>query len=378
MTQLQSHKQPSHEKKHVSQSQLELQALCRLFRSTGGSTDEYETSSWKQQTGWRALEQAARQPTDNLLARGTMETQFSLFGVTWERNHVVAIDLCANGLCGKIPSDIVHLRFLRTLKLRNNPKIRGTIPSGMYGMPHLRYCYLDGTSLEKTLPFQTAHSFQITQFHTSGTAATVCFLTTNTHGMIRWTADITKTEMFMMHSSLKALHERPKTQETEIKCNARNATGPERTAAAIKLQRIYRARIERTKFRTYLKSLFQRNFDLNTGVEYFVNARTGEATWEAPAFAREQQDLLDSKNDENQNSLSIADAWQSYDDGYGNTASLFVSVLLHSPSMSSMPLLSLADSCCGLDTSLCSTTGTASRASRPGSRQCSSAASTRS
>lgn len=334
MTQLESHEQPSrgkppsHEKKHVSQSQLELQALCRLFQATGGSTDEHETrSSWKKQTGWRALELAASQLTENLLARGTMETQFSLFGVTWERNHVVAIDLCANGLSGKIPSDIVHLRFLKTLKLRNNPKLRGTIPSGMYGMPHLRYCYLDGTSLEKTLPFQTAHSFQITQFHTSGsTAATMCFLTTNVHGTIRWTADASETEMFMMHSSLKALHERPKTQETEIKCNARNATGPERTAAATKLQRIYRARIERTKFRTYLKSLFQRNFDANTGLEYFVDARTGEATWEVPAFAREQQNLSgSSNNDENHNnSPSIADAWQPYDDGYGNTASRLV------------------------------------------------------
>lgn len=333
MTQLHSHEpphakqaQPSLEKKHVSQSQLEIQALCRLFRSTGGTSDEHESSSWKKQTGWRALEETARQPTENLLARGTMETQFPLFGVTWERNHVVAVDLCENGLCGKIPSDIVHLRFLKTLKLRNNPKLRGTIPTGMYTMPHLRYCYLDGTHLEKTLPFQTAHSFQITQFHTSGTAATVCFLTTSSHGTIRWTADTTETEMFMMHSSLKALHERPRTQETEIKCNARNATGPERTAAAITLQRIYRARIERTKFRAYVRSFFQRSFDPNTGLEYFVDSRTGEATWKAPTFIatprHTQQQLSDTNNDENQHSPNIADAWQPYEDGYGNTASL--------------------------------------------------------
>uniref|UniRef100_K3XA18 Uncharacterized protein n=1 Tax=Globisporangium ultimum (strain ATCC 200006 / CBS 805.95 / DAOM BR144) TaxID=431595 RepID=K3XA18_GLOUD len=244
--------------------------------------------------------------------------QFPLYGVVWERNHVVAIDLSENGLSGKLPSDIAHLRFLKTLKLRNNPKLVGAIPPEVYSMPHLQYCYLDGTKLEKTLPFQTAHSFQITRFHASGTAATVCFLTNFRNNQIRWTSDITESEMFMMHSSLKALHERPKTQETAIERNARNATGPERTEAVIKLQRIYRARIERTKFRKYLKSLFERKFDPSSGFEYFVDTRTGEASWEKPVFIKSPRDSGDN-NDELLGDQNIAEAWQPYDDGYGNT-----------------------------------------------------------
>lgn len=314
-----------HEKKHISQSQLEVQALCRLFRSTGGSSTDQEPSSWKKQTGWSALEHAAKQSSESLLVRGTMETQFPLDGVVWERNHVVAIDLSENGLSGRLPSDITHLRFLKTLKLRNNPKLMGCLPPGMYSMPHLRYCYLDGTKLEKTLPFQTAHSFQITHFHASGAAATVCFLTNNRNSQTRWTADITESEMFMMHSSLKALHERPATREAVIECNARNATGPERAAAAIKLQRIYRARIERSKFRKYLKSLFERNFDPNSGFEYFVDTRTGEASWEKPTFIasprNESKQLSDGNNDAIPSAQNAAAAWQPYDDGCGNTVS---------------------------------------------------------
>lgn len=326
---------PHEKKRHVSQSHLELQALYRLFRATGGAGDgsSVSGSSWKTQTGWPALESAAAKLAgDSLLARGTMATQFPLFGVTWERNHVVAIDLSSNGLCGKIPNDIAHLRFLQTLKLRDNPGLRGAVPESVCSMPHLRYCYLDGTGLQRTLPYETAHSLQITRFHASGTAATVCFITDNPHGHIRWTSDVTESEMFMMHSSLRALHERPKTQETTLAMNAHNATGPERTAAAIKLQRIYRARIERTKFRQYLQSLVHRAIDPSSGYEYFVDARTGEASWDAPAFfaaASQRKHHADNNNNSGEgsatdrgNSLSAADAWQPYDDGNGNTVRL--------------------------------------------------------
>lgn len=310
------------EKKHISQSQVELRALYRVYRSTGGATKEQLTSgSWKQHTGWIALEQAVKHPVENVLARGSMENQFPLFGVTWERNHVVAIDLSANGLSGRIPSDIAHLRSLKTLKLRNNTQLQGTIPEEMYTMTHLRYCYLDGTGLEKALPCQLAHSFQITQFHhaSSPAAATICYLTTSPHGHdVRWTADITDAEMFMMHTSLKALRERPKPSEVAIEVNGWNATGPERTAAATKLQRIYRARIERTKFKTYLKSLFQRCIDATSGLEYFVDSRTGEAAWERPAFVAPAQ--LEHRSDSNDvESQDAASEWQPCDDGNGNT-----------------------------------------------------------
>ncbi|TYZ63642.1 hypothetical protein PybrP1_009006 [[Pythium] brassicae (nom. inval.)] len=311
------------EKKHVPQSQLELRALYRVYRSTGGAATEHDTSSsWKQHTGWTALEQAVKHPVENVLARGSMENQFPLFGVTWERNHVVGIDLSENELSGRIPSDIALLRFLKTLKLRSNPRLRGPIPEEMYTMPHLRYCYLDGTGLEKALPCQSAHSFQVTQFHASGpAAATICYLTTTPHGHVRWTADITEAEMFMMHTSLKALRERPKPPEVAIAVNGRNATGPERTAAAIKLQRIYRARIERTKFKGYLKSLFQRCFDVTSGLEYFVDSRTGEAAWERPAFVASPRPdgRSDNNGAENRGAASVADLWQPYDDGNGNT-----------------------------------------------------------
>ncbi|KAF4317892.1 hypothetical protein BBO99_00007725 [Phytophthora kernoviae] len=256
----------------------------------------------------------------------------SVFGVKWERNHVVSIDLTGNRLTGKIPAEITELRFLTTFKLRNNPNLRGSLPLAIYSMPHLKYCYVDGTQLENVLPFNRAHSFQITQVQSGknpGTAiSTVQFSTgdenTKNDNLIRWIADLTEAEMYMVHTTLKKLHENanPQNHRQQIKCTAHNATGPERAAAATKLQRIYRARIERTKFRQFLKSLVEMAVDPATGCTYYINARTGSATWEKPKFLDPDVETTHKRPGElsiNNNSRDGSDAWKPYDDGNGNT-----------------------------------------------------------
>ncbi|KAL3667283.1 hypothetical protein V7S43_007515 [Phytophthora oleae] len=255
----------------------------------------------------------------------------SVFGVKWERNHVVVLDLSENGLTGEFPVDIVRLRFLTTLKIRNNTNLRGTLPQEIYSMPHLKYCYMDGTKIEKALPFNIAHSFQISQLklesgrYTRTTKSTVSFCTgyERTGSVIHWMADMTETEMEMVHSTLKKLHEDANGHKgrEQIKCTASNATGPERAAAAVKLQRIYRVRIERTKFRNFLRSLVEMKVDPATGSNYYVNARTGEATWEKPKFLGSDTQAhanIDSDNTSN-NALDERNAWKPYDAGNGNT-----------------------------------------------------------
>ncbi|KAG6612757.1 uncharacterized protein IUM83_03459 [Phytophthora cinnamomi] len=267
----------------------------------------------------------------------TMQAYFtSVFGVKWERNHVVAIDLSGNSLTGSFPAEIVQLRFLTTLKMRNNPNLRGTLPREIYSMPHLKFCYVDGTKIDHAMPYNIAHSFQITQLKPEmgravGSAiSTVRFCTGDSHtsNLIHWMADMTEAEMYMVHSSLKKLHESADPMaRRQIKCTASNATGPERAAAATKLQRIYRARIERTKFRNFLHSLVEMKIDPATGYTYYVNARTGEATWEKPKFLGSDTAIKSSVESSAENSGDggdIAgnngqDAWSPYDDGNGNT-----------------------------------------------------------
>ncbi|POM57963.1 Hypothetical protein PHPALM_37455 [Phytophthora palmivora] len=260
-----------------------------------------------------------------------MESFFpSVFGVKWERNHVVTIDLSGNGLTGVFPVEMVQLRFLTTLKMRNNPKLCGALPKEIYSMPNLKYCYVDGTKVENALPYNIAHSFQITQVKSQNgksnkaVVSTVKFCTGEERAgnLIHWVADMTETEMYMVHSALKKLHE-PTLQagRQSIKCTASNATGPERADAATKLQRIYRARIERTKFRNFLHSLIEMKIDPDTGYTYYVNGRTGEATWEKPKFLGSNVDshTTDVSESSSNNHRDAKDAWKPYDDGNGNT-----------------------------------------------------------
>ncbi|KAG1689844.1 hypothetical protein DVH05_001878 [Phytophthora capsici] len=133
---------------------------------------------------------------------------------------------------------------------------------------------------------------------------------------------MTETEMEMVRLTLKKLHEDANghVDRRQIKCTASNATGPERAAAAVKLQRIYRARIERTKFRTFLRSLVETKVDPATGSNYYVNARTGEATWQKPKFlAFDTQSNPNIDSDNTRDTVDERDAWKPYDDGYGNT-----------------------------------------------------------
>eukprot|EP00644_Phytophthora_capsici_P003719 jgi/Phyca11/129298/e_gw1.82.99.1 len=319
--------------RHLSRSQLEILTLASLFRGTGGRLAS-DTTTWTNQTGWNKVLEVAAALTNGenpIPKTATMQSFFSsVWGVKWERNHVVALDLSENGLSGEFPVDVVRLRFLTIIKMRNNMNLRGTLTPEIYAMPHLKYCYLDGTKIEKALPFNIAHSFQISQLKlesrrsTRATKSTVRFCTGDERSgnIIHWMADMTETEMEMVRLTLKKLHEDANghVDRRQIKCTASNATGPERAAAAVKLQRIYRARIERTKFRTFLRSLVETKVDPATGSNYYVNARTGEATWEKPKFlAFDTQSNANIDNDNTRDTVDERDAWKPYDDGYGNT-----------------------------------------------------------
>lgn len=265
--------------------QLELQALSQLFLATGGRLPRYqpqERSAWANQTGWAGLLELATASDGNSVEippgvlRRTLEASFpSMFGVRFDKNRVVSIDLSRNGLTGTLPKEIANLRSLKSLKLRDNPGLRGMLSADFlaHPPPQLRCCYLDGTNLERVLPYTSAHALEFTRVHGSGAAVTVSFstgrrphvqdpanLTTTTH----WMADVTEAELFMMHSALVAAREQQEQEQQQrqqapdkVARTATNATGPERVAAATKLQRIYRARIERTKFRRFLRSLFE-------------------------------------------------------------------------------------------------------------------------
>ncbi|KAL7685091.1 putative WW domain, EF-hand domain pair, WD40/YVTN repeat-like-containing domain superfamily [Plasmopara halstedii] len=289
----------------LSPSQLEIATLALIFQATGGrvANDDGQTSTWICQTGWDKIikcSQALEKENRSVCTSTMQQTSSLAYGVMWERNHVVALELSGNGLSGTIPIEIVHLRFLKTLKIRNNPKLRGNLPAEIYAMPCLKYCYLDGTAIQSAFPYKIAHSFQITQYKPdsnsfSGSAlATVTFCTGDKQSgtCTYWMADMTESEMHKLHSTVKIFHENTKHQagRKSIKCTANNATGPERAAAAVKLQRIYRARILRTKLCKFLPSLVDTKIDPISGHTYYVNHRTGEATWDMPTVLVERTD----------------------------------------------------------------------------------------
>lgn len=254
-----------------------------------------------------------------------MGVLFPLHGIVWERNHVVAIDLSDNGLCGTIPKAIGHLQFLKKLKVRNNPRLSGELPQELYRMVHLRYCYVDRTNVVNALPFRDAHALQITQLRSSD--VTVSFHTgQHPHQCTQWIADLPVSNLEMIHSAPATRHAKPPSPEKSIGRTALNATGPERIAAAIKLQRIYRARMERTNIRAFLKAIFEKRIDPTTGYEYFVDSRTGVSTWERPKLAmtpRNSDALLDN-NDGDQGAFDTSETWQQFHDDYGNTVRLLI------------------------------------------------------
>ncbi|KAG6966722.1 hypothetical protein JG687_00004690 [Phytophthora cactorum] len=58
--------------------------------------------------------------------------------------------------------------------------------------------------------------------------------------------------------------------------------------------------------------------DPTTGYTYYVNARTGEATWDKPKFLGSDIDSDTNTNKPSNNAEDAREAWKPYDDGYGN------------------------------------------------------------
>lgn len=320
----------------------ELKALAQLFVATGGRLENEsnsERSSWVNQSGWAELLALIKLSTPGIPAsflRQTLQVAFPrVFGIKFEGNHVVAIDLPHNGLTGTLPTELSRLKCLRLLNLQDNVGLRGSLPASFVAQlpKQLRYCYIDGTKLERALPYTIVRALEITRVHASGIAVTVRCITggssTEKHPSptTHWTADVTESEMFMMHTSLVAARQQNEQHDEQpaddMSRTAKNATGPERIAAAIKLQRIYRARIERTKFRRFLRSLFEAHVDPTSGYRYFVDTRTGEASWTRPSFLSTPR-LGSEKSTSSQNAgedTASGAEWQPYDDGCGNTVS---------------------------------------------------------
>lgn len=102
------------------------------------------------------------------------------------------------------------------------------------------------------------------------------------------------------------------------------ATGPERTAAAIQLQRAYRRRQARRQMRFLIHNLHQSRVDPETGLRYFINTATGEESWEQPALMKKFSDpeqVLESTTMTTTMPCGYEDPedWQEVIDGYGQT-----------------------------------------------------------
>lgn len=281
-------------------SQNEVDVLIDLYEATNGR-------QWKTQTGWK-------DPiSDEQYQLGTL----NWFGTTWdERGHLIAIELENNGLNGSLPESITKLRHLRTLKLRNNPKLKGKVSPQFHKMKRLRYCYLDGTGLYAALDASQGHChFQITQ-HKADNKVTTQFV--NPKYGTRWQIDMQETEMFFTHAALqRARLPPPKVPTREaLQRTHYNATGPERVEAATFLQRVYRGKLARRALRRLLAQVYEKRIDQDTGEEFFFNTRTGEASWDRPRGFQEEtsaQSAADQVDERVEDPVN----WEEYQDRNG-------------------------------------------------------------
>jgi hypothetical protein len=101
-----------------------------------------------------------------------------------------------------------------------------------------------------------------------------------------------------------------------------NATGPERIAAATKLQQIYRGKRARRKFKEFLQTVYEWYVDDDSGCVYYVNTYTHASSWEKPALlhridAVQGSDVMRVKKKPEKPRLPQEDAWTPVQDESG-------------------------------------------------------------
>ncbi|EQC35922.1 hypothetical protein SDRG_06668 [Saprolegnia diclina VS20] len=273
----------------------EVHALCDLFHALDGSR-------WRRKDGWLKLDRTQE------LASGV---GLDWFGTKWDKGRLVALDLSRNDLRGSLPDLFGAFKKLRSLQLRDNPRLRGRLPPSLYALKRLQLVYVDGTQLVHVVPPALAHNLHVTQYKADA-IATIRF---HTPGPCQWMVDISEQEMFLVAAKLEAARQPPRPRAIER--SAMNATGAERMAAATKLQQLYRAKMARRKFRDLLSTIYEAYVDPASGAAYYVDTRTGTLTWEKPALLRRVDAIAGTKKAPPP-VLPQLDEWQPLndDDGY--------------------------------------------------------------
>ena len=131
----------------------EKDALIALYQATGGN------SSWRISTNWNNVKSNA------CLWHGV--TCDTIDG----QDHVVELDLGANGLKGTIPESIGNLTRLRVLDLHTN-ELEGPIPATIGNLVELVELQLQDNMLEGALPAELSMLNNLRSFYLSGNRLT--------------------------------------------------------------------------------------------------------------------------------------------------------------------------------------------------------------